>query len=624
MPSTSSRLAAFGPPASAFPALARTGCLLVGSGAALALAGCSLAGISAHPAPSTALHLTGSAHGGQQPVSAAAIQLYATGSAGNASAATPLLTTPVLTDGNGAFNITAGYTCPSASAQVYIVATGGNPGLPGNAINPALTLVTALGDCGTLPSVPNVSINEITTVAAAYALAPFASSVTAIGASATNSSGLRNAMQTAMMLADSYTGLTPSAHLAPNATVESAKLTSLANVLAGCVNSDGGAPCAQLFTHVAAGRFPAPSDTFAAALAITSNPGNNVATIFNDAPPQPAFGGALPQPPTDWTMSIAFTGGGLLFPTGLAIDPAGNVWVANYNSVSAFSAQGVPLAPAGYTGNGINQGLSVAIDSASNIWIGELSDPAQGNHGSITKLAPNGTVLSGQTGFTAGNIFGPWSLAADPAGSIWVANLNAGAALLATDGTPLSGPSGFGTSMLQNPEAIAVDNAHNVWIAQRGALVQMDANGNILQQVACCTYSDFMAIDSNGTIWLSDNAHDSLTKVLSGGSLVSTSISGGGLSAPSALSIDGADHLWVANGNGTISEFSHSAVVRLPSVALTSATGLGSDAHVTAPRGLGVDSSGSLWLSSRDNRLVTLVGLAVPVKTPKIGLPEQP
>jgi hypothetical protein len=47
----------------------------------------------------------GSVHGGQQAVSGSTIQLYAVGTTGDGSAATPLLTQAVTTDASGDFNI---------------------------------------------------------------------------------------------------------------------------------------------------------------------------------------------------------------------------------------------------------------------------------------------------------------------------------------------------------------------------------------------------------------------------------------------------------------------------------------------------------------------------------------
>src|SRR5271156_4112443 len=92
----------------------------------------------------------GLVHGGQQPVTGATIQLYAVGTASEGSASTPLLSPAPVTDANGGFNITGTYTCPSSSALVYIVATGGNPGLPAGANNAAISLMAALGTFGNL------------------------------------------------------------------------------------------------------------------------------------------------------------------------------------------------------------------------------------------------------------------------------------------------------------------------------------------------------------------------------------------------------------------------------------------------------------------------------------------
>ena len=105
---------------SLLPALASVATLVV-------LPGCGGGGMgSQNPAPLT---LRGRVHGGQQAVSGSTIQLYAAGATGYGSSATALLSTTVTTDALGNFTITHDYTCPTASTQVYIVSTGGNPGL---------------------------------------------------------------------------------------------------------------------------------------------------------------------------------------------------------------------------------------------------------------------------------------------------------------------------------------------------------------------------------------------------------------------------------------------------------------------------------------------------------------
>jgi len=127
--------------------------------AVLPLAGCSLGAVQlSGAAPVSSVQgtgMTGKIYGGQQPVTGATIQLYAAGTSGYGTGATPLIvsgnyfvggapncvasssvtcTSLPQSDGNGNFTITGDYSCPSSTSQVYLVATGGNPGISPNPI----------------------------------------------------------------------------------------------------------------------------------------------------------------------------------------------------------------------------------------------------------------------------------------------------------------------------------------------------------------------------------------------------------------------------------------------------------------------------------------------------------
>ena len=589
--------------------------LTTGCGAGRMLPGVSVA------MPAAALH--GNVHGGQQPVSGAQMQLWAAGTAGRSSAATPLLTTSVYTDAGGGFGITGDYTCPSATTQVYITATGGNPGLGGSVNNASLALVAALGDCGSLATVPTISINELTTVAAAYALAPFSAGVGQVGAPATNLAGLRNAMQTAMMLASSYNGAAPSPALPVNATTETAKLVTLANVIATCVNSDGGALCSGLDSDAG---LSTPGDTFQLALTVAQHPGNNVAALFNDAPAQAAFGGALASVPHDWSMSISYVGGGLSRPNAISIDAAGDVWVSNYpGSLSGFSAQGTPMFAAGVT-SGMGQSTSATVDASGNIWVANGAYDLSHSTGSVAQVSYGGTVFSGG-GYTLGGIDLPDSIAAAPDGTIWVANAgNSVVTVLSSTGAVLSGVAGYGSGLLAGPSAVAVDGSSNAWIANRlnGSLVKMDASGNILLQVSCCSTPDSLAIDSNGNLWMGDSSAGTVTEVRSDG-VVMQVLGGNSPATPKAMSIDGGSHLFVADAwTGAVLEMYDTSYAS-PGTTVGQTAALGLDAGLQSPAGIATDASGNVWVSSPvDDRLVSFVGMAVPVSTPRVGLPTQP
>ena len=184
-----------------------------------ALIGCG-AGVPA-TRMTQAIHFSGSIHGGQQPVSGASLQLYNTSLSTGMGTATPMLRAPVTSDSQGFFDLSGDYTCVHASDQVLLVAQGGKPGLAAGTNNAAVTLVTASERCGDLSASTFISVNEITTVAAAWTLEPFLSSATGVTASPTNAAGLQNAFLNAHLLADPASGTL--ATLPANVTVEGGK-----------------------------------------------------------------------------------------------------------------------------------------------------------------------------------------------------------------------------------------------------------------------------------------------------------------------------------------------------------------------------------------------------------------
>ncbi len=609
------------------PRAVQTALTLVSFAGAVMISGCGAGRtLPAVGATGSAAAVRGNVHGGQQPVSGAQLQLWAAGAAGDGSAATPLLTTAVYSDGGGGFDITGDYACPSATTQVYLTATGGNPGLSGSVNNGALALVAALGDCGSLATVPTISINELTTVAAAYGLAPFAAGVGNVGTSATNLAGLRSAMQTAMLLASSYSGSAPAPTLPAGATTETAKLVTLGNVLASCVNSDGGAQCSALESDASVAGFGQPGDTFQVALMVAQHPGNNVAAVFNDAPAQSAFGGGLVSQPHDWTMTVAYKGGGLGRPNGVAVDGTGNLWVSNYyGGVSGFSPQGAALFAGGVT-PGMGLSSSATVDANGYVWVANGAYDLAHANGSVTQVSQGGMVVSGG-GYTQGGIDLPDFIAAAPNGTMVVANSGDSViTVLSGTGAVLSGAGGYGAGVLSTPSAIAVDAASNVWIANKGngQLVEMDASGNVLQQSSCCGTPDSVAIDRNGYLWVGDSSAGTVTEVRSDG--VVLGVLGGNFPAsPKAMSIDGGSHIFIADAlNGLVFEVYDSSYAAAGTpVGQMPAYGL--DAGLQSPGGIAADASGNVWVtSSADNRLVEFVGLAVPVSTPKLGLPGQP
>jgi hypothetical protein len=423
---------------------------------AAVLSGCG-AGLTLTPPPAQTLTLSGRVHGGQQPVTGATIQLYAAGSGGYGAAATPLLTTAVQSGAGGSFSITGDYTCPSASAQVYITAIGGNPGLSGQVNNAALSMMSALGPCSNLTASTFININELTTVAAVWTLAPFASSSVAISTSPANATGLANAFASSAEVVSVASGGAPGPALPAGATLPVAEIDTLANIIASCINSAGGvsgdgSPCGSLFAAATPAGGAAPTDTAGAALDIARNPAQNVAALFSLSQAIAPFQPSLSSPPGNWMIGINYTGGGLNQPAALALDASGNVWLANTsgNSVTELAPTGAALSPSsGFAAGSLSAPAALAIDTGGSVWV------ANSGNNSLARISPLGAVIGTYTG---GGLNVPESLAIDASSNLWLGNTGTGTVSEFNNaGTALSPAGGYAQPASGTPTVLAIN-----------------------------------------------------------------------------------------------------------------------------------------------------------------------
>jgi len=601
-----------------------------------ALTGCGM-GIesSIDTSASGTFTISGIVHGGQQAVSNATIQLYTAGTSGIGSAATPMLTSAVTTGSGGSFSITGKYSCVHSTDQVYLTATGGNPGLTSGTNNSAIVLMIALGNCGSLSSVPFLTINEVTTVAAVYALAPFiGSSYANIGATATNSTGLANAFQNAQLLANISTG--SAATLSSGLTIQSAKLYAFADAIAPCINSSSSVSsnCAALVSAATPSSGSAPAaNTLAAALSIVRHPGdtNVVGPVFNLINTQAPFATTLTKAPQDWTMTLTITGGGLSAPTALGVDTSGNVWVADYNgALSAFNPQGTAMSSTGYGVGVLGESFGLTIDTSGNIWVTNYEQPTHGSgHGSVTKFlggnsASPGTIVtnSGTNYFYDSSIDFPTAVAADTNGNIAIANM-ANSTATVYDPTHNVFTDGIASGYTSEPVAIAFDSSHGLWIASQGngTVTHVSSTGSIIAHPSCCSGADGIALDASGNAWISNYSGSYVFGSTSTGGGITTA-TGGGLSSsqPVGIALDAAQNIWVADGDaGIITELTDTGFAVSPSI------GYGVDAGLSDPHGIAPDASGNLWVSDfGKNTLVMFFGLATPTVTPVQPVPTAP
>ena len=616
---------------------------------ALVLTGCTL-NTTAAPTAEAGAAISGIVHGGQNPIIGAHVYLFAanagvftpnTNGYGNASVS--LLTagtgrtqdtTPsdptyldyyVTTDSNGNFSITGDYSC-TAGQQVYLYAVGGDPGI-GSGTNSAVGLMAVLGNCpgGTsafATGTPFVFMNEVSTVAAAYAFAGYATDAVHVSSSGTPAAklGIANAFVNAQVLQTSgvaNAAIPPLTAGSGGGDAPQAEVNTLGNILAACVNSNGtGSACTTLFANAESGGTTGnpPADTATAAINIAHNPVAAVGTLYGLSMANAQFSPTLMGQPNDFTMSIYYdnslfndfgalaidanddvwfatdyvfklngqgydlTGyngySGFNNPYNIAIDVNGNAWALNSSAVGKFSNSGTLLSPTnGYNGLGLSTPVSIAMDASSNAWIGNYGG------GNVVKVSSTGT-LSGT--FTGSGLSAPGPVAIDSSGDAWIADESSGAIVkLSNAGVAQSGSTGYTAAVLSTPTGIAIDHSGNVWVSNSGG-----TNGSVVE------------ISSTGGLVSS-----------------STGYTNSALGNPGAIAIDGAGNAWVADPN-TISEISPTGTFLSGSTGFTVSNGYNS---------IGIDGSGDVVLNydvynfqytNPFYYMQVMVGAATPVVTP--------
>jgi streptogramin lyase len=593
--------------------------------------------------------IQGNLHGGSQPITGAHVFLFAAGrnvsavpgaAPTSSTASTSLLVSVsgghpttfdstiggyyATTDGIGNFSLTGSYTC-TAGQQVYIYTQGGNAGA-GN--NTAIGLMAILGQCpasGSMASVtPFVLVNEVSTVAAAYSIAPFAVDPTHVSddeaatgnATAANATvGMANAFANANnMYAVGGNGLALSTTPAGNGIVPQTELHSLANSLAGCVNSSGpgSSSCSTLFSLARSQGTSgtAPTDTAGAILNIAHYPNHDIAAIFALAPSVGApFQPSLSSAPNDFGVALTFSGPGLSAPVSLAVDASGNIWTANTgnNSVSKILPTG---AVAGnFVGGGLNNPFDIAVDTPGNLWISNF------NGNSLSKFTSAGVAVG--TGFTGGGLSSPTGVAVDGTGNVWTANIgNSTVSKFSGTGVAQSG-TGFTGSGLSSPASIAIDASGNAWVGnQSGNKVSEFTNAG------SPVGSGFsgggvgagygIAIGATGTVWVVSGNNNVLSVYTNAGvPISSTGYTGGGMNSPVWVSLDGSNFAFIANVN--TSGMTEMADTGAP---ITNSNGYNA-ANLAQPTKVAVDPSGNVWVANHNSLTVTeFVGMGAPVVTP--------
>jgi len=306
--------------------------------------------------------------------------------------------------------------------------------------------------------------------------------------------------------------------------------------------------------------------------------------------------------PTDSTAVIP-----ALFssPSDVAVDAAGNLYVADYwyNRIQKISANGTvsTLAGTGNVGaiNGLgklasfNRPSGLAVDGAGNVYV------ADAGNNLIRKITPDGTVstLAGTVAaadtsntVTSQPLFsGPSGVAVDAAGNVYVADAgNNRICVISPSGTTrtLAGNgnagsnNGAGTSAtFNNPTGVAIDGSGNVYVADLlnnmirkvapdGTTSTLAGNGDIgskdgLDTAARFYFPNSLTVDASGNIYVTDDINNLVRAVTPAGAV--TTIAGSGQAGaqnglgtqasfndPAGITIDASGNLYIADANNNL------------------------------------------------------------------------
>ncbi len=350
-----------------------------------------------------------------------------------------------------------------------------------------------------------------------------------------------------------------------------------------------------------------------------------VSLILAMAVSMPAAAGTITTVAGNGTESFSGDGGlatnaSLAFPSSVAVDTAGNFFIADLlnqrvRRVDAATGIITTVAGNGTFGFGGDGGLatnaslafpsSVAVDAAGNVFIADTFNErirrVDAATGIITTVAGNGTAGYGGDGSaaTGANLNDPIGVAVDSVGNVFIADtfnqrirrVDAATGFISTvagNGTfGFNGDGGLATdAWMRDPVGVALDSAGNLFIT--------DQNNQRIRRVDAAT-GTMSTVAGSGTFGFGGD----------GGLATDAS-----LSRPTGVALDSAGNLFIADQSNQRVRRVDAATGIMTTVAgdgtfgYTGDGGLATDACLKNPAGVALDSAGNLFIADQSNHRI--------------------
>jgi DNA-binding beta-propeller fold protein YncE len=243
---------------------------------------------------------------------------------------------------------------------------------------------------------------------------------------------------------------------------------------------------------------------------------------------------------------------GLLNPEGVAVDGAGNVYIADTGNQAIKKWTVANNTVTTLVPSGLVYPSGVAVDGAGNVFVTDTF------HNAIKEwVAASNTV----TMLVDSNLSLPFGLAVDGVGNVYIADTYNSAIRewIAASNTVTT----LVASGLSLPFGAAVDSAGNVYIADtlNNAIEEWTTANNTVTALALgLSQPRGVAVDGAGNVYIADQANNAIKEWMATSNTVTTLVASG-LNYPWGVAVDGAGNIYMADyGNNAIKELPHAFV----------------------------------------------------------------
>lgn len=353
----------------------------------------------------------------------------------------------------------------------------------------------------------------------------------------------------------------------------------------------------------------------------------------------------------------------LCFPLGMSLDQSGNIYVSAVGNGDVIEIQ-VPSAVAivkagnggqGYSGDG-GQAVSALLNSAQDVLVapaGNLLIVDSGNNrlrqvdtaGVISTIAGGGVGDGGIS--SASSVDFASGLAFDGVGNLYIADVGYNRIRLVTPagtistiaGTGLSGYTGDGgpatQAQLNGPSAVTADGFGNLYVGdyQNFALRKIDSAG-IITTFASNVFANALASDSAGNIYVSDFAFCVIQKFtpsgqesIVAGMMEDCGYNGDGILAtqamisfPEGLVVDSSGNLYFTDmGNNRVRMVNAQGIISTiagdGNCGFSGDGGPAKNAELCGPQSVGVDQNANLFIADAYNGRIRVVNSSLVIDT---------